>query len=739
MTPRPRSFWIGLLLLWPALAYLNQWLVTPRGGIPLWAAAGAGAAILAWYASTRWQIRCRASLISLALFWLLGSGLLALLDGSSLLAGALGSDSWVLLRQASAAALAAFCLVGALRTLSWRFPALAVVELAAAGGVFILALEAHRDGFINRPFQLVDPLWLKGMDPTPLFLAVGSLALLATSLLALNRPNNQRPWWDVPLLLLVLMGLFLAAPSGRVKQLFEKFGMGKEPGKENRLGPEGGLKTPGPASPANGDPSKSQQKQDEPSFADSPPPKPRPVAVVVFRDDYQPPSGSYYFRQTSNSQFNGLKLVHSNDDRFDRDSAQGFPTRYHDEKARAEPLGLQAPDLDTSLFQPLSTRVALLIQHPRPFGLIHPEHYWATPNPDPERFQKAYEVDSLVFKGTYPELIPASPGQSSWDAETWAHYLEGPADRRYDELVDKILAELPEQRRNMAFFKAVAIKMWLDENCTYSLKSPSADASDPVSHFLFGQRIGYCVFTSHSACYLYRAAGIPARISSGYMVNAQQRGGGSSLLIRSSDAHSWPEIYLDGAGWLDLDIAPKKNLEPEHEQVDNNLQQMMGDMARKDKKDRRPEETRPQIDLQEMLQRLLLEVARTIPWALIAVWLTLTLWKVWRRLSPWFWSGRGLARVAYLAALDVLAEQGVTRHIDESCEAFARRLQEEVPALLPLAQAHLRVRLGNQPPPAEAELRQTLKLCLAQLRKRSQKGWRRALGWLDPTSGLRVR
>lgn len=48
--------------------------------------------------------------------------------------------------------------------------------------------------------------------------------------------------------------------------------------------------------------------------------------------------------------------------------AQGFPTRYHDEKASAEPLGLQAPNLDTSLFQPLSTRVALLIQHPDPLG-----------------------------------------------------------------------------------------------------------------------------------------------------------------------------------------------------------------------------------------------------------------------------------------------------------------------------------------------------------------------------------
>jgi hypothetical protein len=47
---------------------------------------------------------------------------------------------------------------------------------------------------------------------------------------------------------------------------------------------------------------------------------------------------------------------------------------------------------------------------------------------------------------------------------------------------------------------------------------------------------------------LYRTAGIPARVSQGYAVAARQRGHGASLLIRSGDAHAWPEIYLQGAG-----------------------------------------------------------------------------------------------------------------------------------------------------------------------------------------------
>ena len=47
MNERPRLFWISLLLLWPSLAFLNQYLITPSAGIPLWAALGAGLAVLA--------------------------------------------------------------------------------------------------------------------------------------------------------------------------------------------------------------------------------------------------------------------------------------------------------------------------------------------------------------------------------------------------------------------------------------------------------------------------------------------------------------------------------------------------------------------------------------------------------------------------------------------------------------------------------------------------------------------
>jgi hypothetical protein len=192
-------------------------------------------------------------------------------------------------------------------------------------------------------------------------------------------------------------------------------------------------------------------------------------------------------------------------------------------------------------------------------------------------------------------------------------------------------------------------------------------------------------------------------------------------------------------GWLELDISPKKNLEPEQDQVDNNLQQMLGDMARKDKKEQRPEDDRPPFDWLTWLRNLLSQMLRALPWGLLAGWLLLSLVKVYRRLAPWLYSGPDLPRVAYLCALDLLAQQGCLRHSGESREAFARRLGPQVPALLELTHLHLRRKLGKGEAADPASLRRVLGQCLQQISSRPAPGWRKNLGWLDPFTSLRVR
>ncbi|MBS0456137.1 MAG: DUF3488 domain-containing transglutaminase family protein [Proteobacteria bacterium] len=95
---------------------------------------------------------------------------------------------------------------------------------------------------------------------------------------------------------------------------------------------------------------------------------------------------------------------------------------------------------------------------------------------------------------------------------------------------------------------------------SYSLAAPPL-GRDSVDEFLFDTRIGFCEHFSSSFTFLMRAAGIPARVVTGYVGGYNNRLG-NFLLVRQSDAHAWSEVWLQGRGWVRVDptaaVAPER-------------------------------------------------------------------------------------------------------------------------------------------------------------------------------------
>ncbi len=95
---------------------------------------------------------------------------------------------------------------------------------------------------------------------------------------------------------------------------------------------------------------------------------------------------------------------------------------------------------------------------------------------------------------------------------------------------------------------------------SYSLAAPPL-GRDSVDEFLFDTRIGFCEHFSSSFTFLMRAAGIPARVVTGYVGGFHNRVG-DYLLVRQSDAHAWSEVWLRGRGWVRVDptaaVAPER-------------------------------------------------------------------------------------------------------------------------------------------------------------------------------------
>src|SRR5690606_25670964 len=100
----------------------------------------------------------------------------------------------------------------------------------------------------------------------------------------------------------------------------------------------------------------------------------------------------------------------------------------------------------------------------------------------------------------------------------------------------------------------------INEGFAYTLATPLL-GRNAVDEFLFEQRAGYCEHFSSAFVALMRAAGIPARVVTGY-VGGYRNPIGDYWLVRNSDAHAWAEAWLPGRGWVRFDptaaVAPER-------------------------------------------------------------------------------------------------------------------------------------------------------------------------------------
>lgn len=82
-----------------------------------------------------------------------------------------------------------------------------------------------------------------------------------------------------------------------------------------------------------------------------------------------------------------------------------------------------------------------------------------------------------------------------------------------------------------------------------------------VDEFLYGTRSGFCEHYSGAFVFLMRAAGIPARVVTGYQGGEINPLDGF-MTVRQSDAHAWAEVWIAGTGWQRVDptaaVAPER-------------------------------------------------------------------------------------------------------------------------------------------------------------------------------------
>jgi transglutaminase-like putative cysteine protease len=158
-----------------------------------------------------------------------------------------------------------------------------------------------------------------------------------------------------------------------------------------------------------------------------------------------------------------------------------------------------------------------------------------------------YSVESIDITPDVEELDKALAGTPPDSAVT----AEVPAD------LPESLTELTEQVTKDAKTptqKAAAIQAYLRSNrFTYSTEPLPGSGYQALENFLIRDRRGYCEQFAAGMAAMARIAGIPSRVSVGFLPGRQN---GDLWEVSIRDMHAWPELYFAGFGWVRFEPTP---------------------------------------------------------------------------------------------------------------------------------------------------------------------------------------
>ncbi|WP_373841330.1 transglutaminaseTgpA domain-containing protein, partial [Neisseria dentiae] len=144
-------------------------------------------------------------------------------------------------------------------------------------------------------------------------------------------------------------------------------------------------------------------------------------------------------------------------------------------------------------------------------------------------------------------------------SDTLSHALDAGGQNFYTRLPSgnpqtRRLAEtLAQQSATPRQFIGKVLEHYRNQNFAYTLQPPRTPGRDGIDEFMFRTRRGFCEHYAQSFVVMMRAAGLPARVVTGYL-GADYNEQAGFWQIRAKDAHAWAEVWLPQEQvWLRVD------------------------------------------------------------------------------------------------------------------------------------------------------------------------------------------
>ena len=172
-------------------------------------------------------------------------------------------------------------------------------------------------------------------------------------------------------------------------------------------------------------------------------------------------------------------------------------------------------------------------------------------NPNQLRVNRSGELQPLQASRERQAYLVRDTGSP----QPWQQRQPSPADLELPAGSNPQLEALGASWRDLATpeQRLAAAKQWFTQQDFRYSTIPGTQRGLDV--FLFERREGFCGHYASAFTALMRAAGVPARVVSGYLGGTWVRplSGAPYLDLRHSNAHAWSEVWLPGQGWQRID------------------------------------------------------------------------------------------------------------------------------------------------------------------------------------------
>ncbi|MDR1896297.1 MAG: transglutaminase domain-containing protein [Prevotellaceae bacterium] len=187
----------------------------------------------------------------------------------------------------------------------------------------------------------------------------------------------------------------------------------------------------------------------------------------------------------------------------------------------------------------------------------------------------SHDFDMQLFQEQRFDILRKVADFKNVDTAFVNYYTKYPQNKVYDTVRKISETIINEAKAKTPIDKILAIRDYFMQQDEFGLPlfkySDVATTVPPGSrilNFLLNEHVGNCTYYAGSTLLMLRAAGIPARIATGYAVVDRSSNNKGWYWIYSKQAHAWVQVFFPEYGWLDFDTTFGDSEQSEAPQTD---------------------------------------------------------------------------------------------------------------------------------------------------------------------------